>query len=168
MKLAAILLLIHDDAIFRPSWKSEQKRYEILIFSTGWLNHLAIFFTLITLGLEQPQQRFRCFPDPRDPWNLHHRVCRLSIDLLQAECLFVRKKRTYGLMFDTYSIYTCVLMMLLWCSICTIFINIWWYVSIYIYMYITWYINNIYIYVCIYISWFICLWFLFYVHATKR
>lgn len=87
-------------------------------------------FMLITLGLEQPQQRSRCFPDPRDPWNLHHRVCRLSIDLLQAECLFVRKKKTYGLMFDTYSIYTCVLMMLLWCSIYTIFINIWWYVSI--------------------------------------
>lgn len=156
MKLAVSLLLIHDDAIFRPSWNYEQKRYEILIFSTGWLNHLAIFFMLITLGLEQPQQRSRCFPDSRDPWNLHHRKhCRLSIDLLQAECLFVRKKRTYGLMFDTYSIYTCVLMMLLWCSICTIFINIWWYVSIYIYI-CTWYINIIYIMIYLSLVSFLC------------
>ena len=161
MKLAVSLLLIHDDAIFRPSWNYEQKRYEILIFSTGWLNHLAISFVLIALGLEQPQQRSRCFPDPRDPWNLHHRVCWLSIDLLQAECLFVRKKRTYGLMFDTYSIYTCVLMMLLWCSICTIFLSIFDDMLAYIYVHDT---SIIYIY----ISWFICLWFLFYVHATKR
>ena len=148
MKLAAILLLIHDDAISRPSWKSEQTRYEILIFSTGWLSHLAIFFMLITLGLEQPEQRSRCFPDPRDPWNLHHRKpSRMDrLDLLQAEWLDV-----WYLLY----IYTCVLMMLLWCSIYVPYLSIFDDMLAYIYI-CTWYINNIYIMIYLSLVSFLC------------